>query len=174
MKRCRLVIKDEVNVKFEGLDLEARKKLTKEFKYFVPYARHMPSYKLGRWDGCISFFNLGGSTYLNFLPDILPHLDDWDIDIEDLRQIHEPFSFQTVTPDTYSDTVWPAGHPKEGEPVVLRDYQIEIINKFLENPQALQEIATGAGKCRTYDSTLTINIADDTAFATFLLNKHKR
>jgi len=28
----------------------------------------------------------------------------------------------------------------------LRDYQVETINKFLENPQCLQEIATGAGK----------------------------
>jgi superfamily II DNA or RNA helicase len=30
--------------------------------------------------------------------------------------------------------------------VVLRDYQIEIINNFLENPQCIQEVATGAGK----------------------------
>jgi superfamily II DNA or RNA helicase len=30
--------------------------------------------------------------------------------------------------------------------VTLRDYQIEIVNKFLETPQCLQEIATGAGK----------------------------
>ena len=28
----------------------------------------------------------------------------------------------------------------------MRDYQIEIINNYLKNPQALQEIATGAGK----------------------------
>jgi len=28
----------------------------------------------------------------------------------------------------------------------LRDYQIEVVNNFLENPQSLQEIATGAGK----------------------------
>jgi superfamily II DNA or RNA helicase len=32
------------------------------------------------------------------------------------------------------------------KPVVLRDYQISIINEFLKNPQSLQEIATGAGK----------------------------
>jgi superfamily II DNA or RNA helicase len=28
----------------------------------------------------------------------------------------------------------------------LRDYQIQIVNNFLENPQSVQEIATGAGK----------------------------
>ena len=42
--------------------------------------------------------------------------------------------------------MWPAKHPMAGQPIVLRDYQVEIINKFLENPQCLQEIATGAGK----------------------------
>lgn len=38
------------------------------------------------------------------------------------------------------------GHPAEGEPIRLRDYQVDVVNKFLETPQALQEIATGAGK----------------------------
>jgi superfamily II DNA or RNA helicase len=33
-----------------------------------------------------------------------------------------------------------------GQPIMLRDYQVEIINNFLENPQCIQEIATGAGK----------------------------
>jgi superfamily II DNA or RNA helicase len=42
--------------------------------------------------------------------------------------------------------MWPDKHPMAGQPIVLRDYQVEIINKFLENPQCLQEIATGAGK----------------------------
>ena len=34
----------------------------------------------------------------------------------------------------------------EGQPIVLRDYQVEIINNFLKNPQCIQEVATGAGK----------------------------
>ena len=29
---------------------------------------------------------------------------------------------------------------------MLRDYQVEIINRFLNNPQCIQEVATGAGK----------------------------
>ena len=44
------------------------------------------------------------------------------------------------------DTCWPEGHPAEGEPIRLRDYQVDVVNKFLETPQALQEIATGAAK----------------------------
>ena len=40
----------------------------------------------------------------------------------------------------------PEGHPVAGQPIVLRDYQVETINNFLNNTQSLQEIATGAGK----------------------------
>ena len=32
---------------------------------------------------------------------------------------------------------------------MLRDYQVDTVNRFLENPQALQEVATGAGKTIT-------------------------
>ena len=37
------------------------------------------------------------------------------------------------------------GHSAEGEKIRLRDYQVEVVNKFIET-QALQEVATGAGK----------------------------
>ena len=41
---------------------------------------------------------------------------------------------------------WPKGHPKAGEPVTFRDYQLTVVNEFLANPQSIQEVATGAGK----------------------------
>lgn len=148
MKKCKLVIKDEVNVKFENLDLEMRKLLSKKFKYQIPYARHLPAVRLGRWDGCVAFFQLGGSTYLNLLPEILPILDSkgWDIELEDLRQAKPSFNFEEVKEDTFSHILWPKGHPMAGQPIMLRDYQIEVINGFLSNPGCLQEVATGAGK----------------------------
>ena len=148
MKKCTIVVKDEVNIKIEGLDLDVRKRLNTQFKYFLPYARHMPAYKLGRWDGCSVFFQLGGSTYLNLLPEILPVLEQYryNIEIEDHRRDYGELSFELVTESTFSHKTWPAGHVMAGEPVVLRDYQIEVVNHFLENPQCLQEVATGAGK----------------------------
>jgi superfamily II DNA or RNA helicase len=148
MKKCKLVIKDEVNVKFENLDLEMRKLLSKKFKYQIPYARHLPAVRLGRWDGCVAFFQLGGSTYLNLLPEILPILDQkgWDIELEDQRQDRINFQFEEVKEDTFSHILWPKGHPMAGQPIMLRDYQIEVINGFLGNPGCLQEVATGAGK----------------------------
>jgi len=148
MKTCKIIVKDEVNVKIEGLELAERKALMKKFEYEKPGARYLPSVRLGRWNGKISFFSLGGSSYVNLLPEILPLIDlaGYDIELEDLREYSTTFNFNQIAEDTFSHCSWPKGHPKQGEPVVFRDYQLTVVNEFLANPQSIQEVATGAGK----------------------------
>ena len=148
MKQCKIIVKDEVNVKIEGLELAERKALMKMFEYEVPGARYLPAVRLGRWNGKVSYFSLAGSTYINLLEEILPALDraGYDIELDDTRDYTTTFEFAEVSESTFAHKNWPKGHPKEGTPVELRDYQINIVNNFLKNPQSLQEIATGAGK----------------------------
>ena len=71
MGKCVLEIKDEVNVRFTGLDVKTRRKISDACKYFLPYAYHMPAYKLGRWDGCVRFCDIGGRTYFHILDKLL-------------------------------------------------------------------------------------------------------
>ena len=146
--QVKLIIRDEVNVKLEGLDVGVRKKLVDKFKYEIPGARYQPSVRLGRWDGKVPFFNLGGSTYINLLPEILPILENlnYDVELEDSRDYSTHFEFDEITENTFAHKNWPAGHPKAGEPIILRDYQPEILNNFLRNKHSVQEVATGAGK----------------------------
>ena len=148
MKLATIIIRDEVNIKIEGLELDARRALVKAFEYDVPGARYLPSVRLGRWNGKISYFQLGGSTYVNLLPEIVPILEkyNYNIELDDQRQYSNAVNFEQVAEDTFANRLWPKGHPLEGQPIKLRDYQVEIINNFLENPQCIQEIATGAGK----------------------------
>ena len=170
MKSCKLIIKDEVNIKFEGLPLEARRKLANTFKYVLPYARFQPAYKLGRWDGTTSLFGIGGSGYLTHIEKILSVLDSMDIEVSDIEdhRSNKQIAFTPVTETYWADQgkVWPKGHQQEGQPILLRDYQVEAVNTFLQNHQSLQEIATGAGKtittatlsqlCERYGRTITI------------------
>jgi len=148
MRTATIIIKDEVNIKIEGLELDARKKLVNTFKYEIPGARYLPAVRLGRWDGKVAYFQLGGSTYTNLLPEIVPILEsfNYDIILDDQRDYSTSFTFERVTEDTFAHLNWGKGHPMEGEPIKLRDYQVEIVNNFLENPQSIQEVATGAGK----------------------------
>ena len=146
--QAKLIIKDEVNVKIEGLTLADRKSLSNKFKYEIPGARYQPSVRLGRWDGKVAFFQLGGSTYINLLPEVLEYLDreGYNVEVEDQREYSTTFEFGEIVEDTFADCLWPKGHPRAGDPILLRDYQLEIVNNFLKNPQSVQEIATGAGK----------------------------
>ena len=158
MKQATIVIRDEVNIKIEGLDLDMRKRLVNAFKYDIPYARYLPAVRLGRWDGKVSYFQLGGSTYTNLLPEILPILEQygWDVDLDDQRTYSTTFNFDIVEENRWAYKTWPKGHPAAGSPIMLRDYQVEVINRFLENPQSIQEVATGAGKTIT---TATLSAA---------------
>ena len=144
----KIIIKDEVNVKIEGLEVGDRRALMKMFEFEKPGARYLPAVRLGRWNGKISYFSLAGSTYLNLLDNIIPYIYDkgYDIELDDQRIKHGDLKFERIKEDSFADTVWPDKHPMAGQPIMLRDYQVEIVNNFLENPQCLQEVATGAGK----------------------------
>ena len=153
MASCKLIIEDEVNIKIEGLDVDVRRQLANALKFEVPYAKHMPQYKLGRWDGKVAFFGIGGSGYVNHLDVVQRVLTKNNVEIADIddRRTHISLNFKPVTERYWADqgVCWPEGHPVEGEEIILRDYQVEAINNFIANPQSLQQIATGAGKTIT-------------------------
>ena len=153
MSSCRLIIEDEVNIKIEGLDVDIRRKLSNALKFEVPYALYMPQYKLGRWDGKVAFFGLGGTGYVNHLGIVSEVLAKYNVEIVDIEDRRNPIDlkFNPVSERYWADqgVVWPEGHPAEGEEIILRDYQVEAINNFIANPQSLQQIATGAGKTIT-------------------------
>ena len=153
MATCKLIIEDEVNIKIEGLDVDVRRKLANALKFEVPYAKYMPQYKLGRWDGKVAFFGIGGTGYVNHLDTVVSILQKENVEIADIVDQRQSIqlNFKPVTERYWADqdVCWPKGHPAAGEEIVLRDYQVEAINNFLENPQSLQQIATGAGKTIT-------------------------
>ena len=167
MATCKVIIKDEVNVKIENLSLDTRKALVKKFKFEDPTARFRPAFKLGRWDGTVSYFGLGGTTYMSMLPQVLEYLENQNyyIELEDQRN-PIALDFPEISDDFWGDQTWPKGHLRAGEKIRLRDDQVEVVNKFLENPQCIQEIATGFGKtittatlakiCEKYGRTVTI------------------
>jgi superfamily II DNA or RNA helicase len=167
MQKCILRIEDQVNCKFIDLDPFVRRKIVDKLKFFVPYARHMPAFKLGRWDGKVGFATVGGGTYINLLDRVLSIVIDegYDIEIDDQRPQFN-FAFPEVTEELFSDTLWPEGHPAAGEPIILRDYQVDAIKRYLDNLQSIQSISTGAGKtlltaalsklCEPYGRTLIV------------------
>jgi superfamily II DNA or RNA helicase len=150
--KCTLRVKDQVNIKFEGLDPIVRKELVKKLSFMNPKARHMPAFKLGRWDGKVQFATIGGGTFYNLLAeaatvvinagyeiDIIDERPDWNIDLP------------LIDNQYLSEHTWPEGHPKQGESIVLNDHQVVAINNYLSpndygNRHSIQSISTSAGK----------------------------
>jgi hypothetical protein len=109
VKQATIIIRDEVNIRIEGLDLDARKALVTAFKYENPAARYLPAVRLGRWDGKVAYFQLGGSTYVNLLPEIMPILErlNYDIELDDQRDYSNTFNFEQVSETSFEHVKWP-------------------------------------------------------------------
>lgn len=153
MAECILRVKDQVNIKFEGLDPMTRKKLVQKLSFMNPKARHMPAFKLGRWDGKVPFATIGGGTYYNLLADAANVVLDAGYKITDIIDERPDWNLDLPLIDkTYlSDITWPEGHPKQGEPIILNDHQVEAVNNYLTpneygNRHSMQSISTSAGK----------------------------
>ena len=104
MPKSVLEIRDECNIKFHDLDIATRRKLVKAVEFFVPYARHMPSYKLGRWNGKVAFATQGATSYINLLDKLIPVVQEagYEIDLLD-RRPHFPFDFPPIDENYLSD-----------------------------------------------------------------------
>ena len=157
MKKCTIILEDEVNVKLEGLDLTTRRDCVKTVKYFLPHARYSAAFKLGRWDGTTSFCTIGGRTYINLLDKMLPVLEEggYSVEIDDQRQKFD-FQFDEIDEGYLSHISWPEGHRAAGQPIVLRDYQVQAINECVKNLQGLSIAPTSAGKCQPLNSRIKI------------------
>jgi hypothetical protein len=160
MQTCTLRVIDQVNIKFEGLDPATRKELVKKLSFMNPKARHMPSFKLGRWDGKVPFATIGGGTYYNLLETAANIVLNagYEIDIDDQRPVWG-IEFDDLDKTYLSDTLWPEGHPLQGQPIVLNDHQVEAINRYLNpnqygNRHSIQSISTSAGKAQPLTSKI--------------------
>lgn len=147
--KLEINIKDWVKCQFIGLTMEDRNLLFDKFKVFVPSARYTSIYKLGRWNGYINYFQLTGVTYTNLIPEILQAIDSskYTINITYSETMIKDVELPTSIDKNYwGDKVWYQGHRMEGQPIVLEEHQVRMINNYLNNHRSIFSIATSAGK----------------------------
>jgi len=146
---CQLILLDEVNCKFNNLHGEIINHFHNMFNYEVPGAMFSAKVKLGMWDGKISLFDKNGVTLINFLPQIIPVLVDElgvKVTIDD-RRIRKTLSFEPIDENLLAHII----HPEFGTPIILRDYQVVMVNILLGcqgngNVGGIGVAGTGAGK----------------------------
>lgn len=147
MNKITLELTDQVNCRLIGLDPKIKRKLRDKLKYFMEWARHIPTFKAGYWDGYEYLMDVGGRTYVALLDVVIPILieEGYEIELDDKRTFHN-FKFPEVDANMFAHIVWPEKHKFEGEPIVLMEHQVTALKNYFENPAGIQVLPTSAGK----------------------------
>lgn len=149
MVKLTITFKDYVHCTVRGLTTEDSSIVYKHLRIFNPTAYYTPMYKLGRWDGYISYFTLTGMTYVNLLPEIFSIINMNNYEIEYVYQeglLKDPALGNEIDSNYLSDLTWYKGHRLEGQPIILEEHQVRCVNAMLKQHRGLLSAATSAGK----------------------------
>lgn len=136
-------ITNEVACICQGLTSEHNKYLHDKFGVFAEGYFFNPLFKMGRWDGKVHYYQMNGRTFIRLLDEILPIIDKFGyaINLVDQRKT------VSLKPDHVKEDVFAhILHPDTGEPIILRDYQLESVNTAIDNGIGVVIAGTGAGK----------------------------
>ena len=147
----KIRIHDEVNINVVGLQGDHLQYFVDKYNIFAANYFFNPKFKLGRWDGKISHFSKTGRTFFYLIPEILPDLVKfgYNIEIDDLR-ITDPIYPEPIDENIFSHIL----HPDTGEPIILRDYQIDAVNTLISDGYGTCLAATSAGKAQPLTSLI--------------------
>lgn len=143
MTTATIKIMDEVSIVVHGLSDQHNTVLYEQFGVHAPNYFFNPRFKLGQWDGKIRYFQKNGRTFLYLIYDIVAQLVKWkyEIDLRDERKSSLP------TPTFIDNQIFAQyNHPDTGEPVILRDDQVNAVNSLLKDGSGTCLASTSAGK----------------------------
>jgi len=135
-KKVIIKVLDEVNCVIIGLDPKDNKWMVDKYSPYAENYRFSKKYKLGQWDGRISFYSKGGKTYNNLLEEMLPIIKRWGYKIS-LMDNRETFTLDIpVIDENYLETVG----------ITLGDHQVKGVNAITQDNGGIILAGTGAGK----------------------------
>lgn len=152
MKKCDLIIEDEVSCRFNGLEDTDLRYLYKLYAIEVEGARFSPAVRFGKWDGKKNFFREDARTYTKLLDQMIPQIVARGYDIQlkaDRRRAMAQVS-ERAHVGMYSHLTGYGGLPLE-----VRQYQCDAVNALIHAGSGWVIAATGAGK-----SVMTAMLSD--------------
>lgn len=104
---------------------------------------HNRAYKMKKWDGYINFFAIETGKFLTgLLPEVSAFLKHKNIEyiVEDLRD-HTKFQYEKIDENFLST---------KDNKIILRDYQVELINQVIKHKRGIVFAPTSAGKTNIF------------------------
>lgn len=142
---CNIYINDEVNCILSGLHPDHLGYFYETYGVFAPNYFFNPKFKLGSWDGKIRYFYKTGKTYVNLLEEILPRVIGlgYKIKLVDKR-VSDPIDVPLIDKNFLFETA--DARDEDGEPWIMRGYQVDLVNALISNGGGVGVAGTGAGK----------------------------
>ena len=123
-------------------DASIERELVDHFTYAYPGAKWTPAFKAKLWDGLIKLYNPLTKTLYNGL---IKYVESFAVDneytVEGVLRTSNDISHKLISSFTNSLNLY-----GRGEPIIIRDYQIDAIQKALNEDRALLLSPTASGK----------------------------
>jgi len=138
-----IVIKDknQVHCIVESADVGVMQEISDYFTFEQPGARFMPQYRAKLWDGKVRLYSLfTRELYVGLIPYVKLFAEQNQYTVEEQR---------TSVPDAYLDTrefIQSLNLHGHGNPIEVRNYQIDAVQHAVHNHRALLLSPTGSGK----------------------------
>ena len=134
---------DEVHVRVYS-DPSIEKELSDFFSFPVPGARFTPQYRARIWDGIQRMYDSMRKTlYVGLVHYIYDFAESHGYEVEVVSPLHSTNGITSKQVEDYARWLNPMGH---GEPIEIRDYQIEAVTQALDRNRILLLSPTGSGK----------------------------
>lgn len=130
---------------------DIRRLLCEKLRFRQKNYYHSRAYQNGTWNGFISFFQEKTGRFLTgLLPEVEFALTKFGIPYT-IKDDRLGFNFLHKSIDANFLNQWT---PKGEKPLILHDYQVELVNKAIKNMRGIVKAPTASGKAQPLDSVV--------------------
>jgi superfamily II DNA or RNA helicase len=125
-------------------DDDISQEISQFFTFEYPGARFTPMYRAKLWDGKVRMFDLQRKTlYVGLTKYLLKFAETNQYQVEYVNQIDEKTDISIDTVKDFAKWLNPCAR---GEPIKIRDYQVEAVHKAITDQRTLLISPTASGK----------------------------
>jgi superfamily II DNA or RNA helicase len=125
-------------------DPSIAQELSDFFTFDVPGAKFTPQFKARIWDGKIRLYDLHRKTlYVGLLKYVLDFAERNGYEVKELNAVINKTPIEAETVKKFAEFLNPCSR---GEPITIRDYQIEAVTKAITDERTLLLSPTASGK----------------------------
>lgn len=125
-------------------DDDISQEISQFFTFEYPGARFTPMYRAKLWDGKVRMFDLQRKTlYVGLTKYLLKFAETNQYQVEYINQVDEKTDISIDTVKDFAKWLNPCAR---GEPIKIRDYQVEAVHKAITDQRTLLISPTASGK----------------------------